>query len=48
MNLLCEERSMGGVFGLDLLHGSGDGETLLLDMMSDGIKNSGINIGYVI
>ena len=33
---------MGGVFGLDLLHGSGDGETLLLDMTSDGIKNAAV------
>ena len=30
---------MGGDLGLDLVHGSGDGETLLLDIISDGIRN---------
>ena len=31
---------MGGDLGLDLVHGSGDGETFLLDIMtSDGIRN---------
>ena len=31
---------MGGDLGLDLVHGSGDGETLLLDIIiSDGITN---------
>ena len=39
MNLLCEERSMGGDLGLDLVHGSGDGGTLLLDIISDEIRN---------
>ena len=39
MNLLCEERSMGGDLGLDLVSGYGDGETLWFDIISDGIWN---------
>ena len=38
MNLLCEERSIGGDLGLDLAHDSGDGETLLLDMIISGVE----------